>query len=53
MIILLLVIYLFILVKLKIKHIGYIHTGLMEDFHQQGFATKCLMKVYNGLCPED
>lgn len=24
----------------KIKHIGYIHTGLMEDFHQQGFATK-------------
>lgn len=24
----------------KVKHIGYITTGLMEDYQQQGFATK-------------
>lgn len=31
----------------KVKHIGYITTGLIEDYQQQGFATKMFDEAIN------
>lgn len=32
----------------KVKHIGYIMTGLVNNKQQQGLSTKCLMKQLGG-----